>query len=164
MRPTLALLCTALALAGCHRGSAEKPAVPGARPEVSVSDARLVLPTVPGHPGAAYFTLANTGTAPATLTGVTIDGVERGEMHQSSGATMAAITSVEVKPGGQVAFAPGGRHVMAFNLAPTLKPGTITAMTLSFASGKTIKAPLRVEKLGGGEADAMSGMAGMGKP
>jgi len=129
-----------------------------AKPGIAVSEARLVLPAVPGRPAAVYFTLANKGDKPATLAGVHVEGAAKAEMHQTTGGQMAPVDKVDLAPGTEVKFAPGGMHVMAFELADTLKAGGKAEMTLTFADGDKASVPLSVEPAGGGAADhAMEG-------
>ena len=158
----------ALALAGC---SGDKPAAtaeptqaasagPDAKPGLSVSGGRLVLPAVPGNPGAAYFTLANGGDAEATVAAVHIAGAARAEMHETTGGSMSPLKTAAIAPGKSVVFAPGGKHVMAFEIAETIKPGSTVELTLTFADGDKLSTPLAVEAAGG--MGAMEGpMEGM---
>ena len=136
-------------LAGCH-----PPRAPGAG--LSVSDARLVLAAVPGHPAAAYFIITNQGSAPVTVTGIEIAGVGHSEMHQTDGGAMRSLPTLAVPAGQAMAFSPGGRHVMAFAPSTTLRPGATGQITLHFADGGHRSAPLRIEAAGGG--NAMAGM------
>jgi hypothetical protein len=55
-----------------------------------------------------------------------------------------------------VQFAPGGKHVMAFDLSDKLAAGGTAELTITFADGDKISAPLAVEAAGG--MGAMSGM------
>ncbi|MDE2302103.1 MAG: copper chaperone PCu(A)C [Sphingomonadales bacterium] len=136
-------------LAGCHPPRA-------ARAGLSVTNARLVLAAVPGHPAAAYFTITNQGSAPVTVTGIEIAGVGRSEMHQTDGGAMRSLPTLAVPAGQAMAFSPGGRHVMAFAPSATLRPGTTGRITLHFADGGRRSAPLHIEAAGGD--DAMAGM------
>jgi copper(I)-binding protein len=155
----------ALALAGCHHHHHTTRTVTS--PGIVISQARLVLPAVKGNPAAAYFTLANESHAPATLVGVDITGARKTEMHETSGGTMQPLSQVLIYPGRQVIFAPGGRHVMVFDLVPTLTTGGTSEITLHFQDGKTASAPLRIDSVGSESAGDMAPMAGMamsGKP
>jgi copper(I)-binding protein len=156
----MALALSALALAGCHHRSEPSTAKTASSPGMMMSQARIVLPAVKGNPAAAYFTLDNRTSAPATLTGVDIVGARKTEMHQTSGGTMAPLTQVRIEPGQQVVFAPGGKHVMVFDLASslTLSPGGSSEILFHFQDGKTTIAPLRVEAPGGGTSGDMAGM------
>lgn len=142
-----------LALAGC--GGAEQPAAPAGPKELTVTAGKLVLPAVSGNPAAAYFTLTN-GTAEAvSLAAVTVEGSTKAEMHETSGTSMTPITTLTVGPGATAPFERGGKHVMVFGPGKSLKPGGSTKLTLTFAGGKTVSAPLAIEAAGG---DDMAGM------
>jgi copper(I)-binding protein len=140
--PTLALL----ALAACQKAPEPNP---DAKPGLSVSDGVLVLPAVKGNPGAAYFTLANGSDKAASLAAVSIDGATKAEMHETMGGSMAPLAALEVKADESVKFERGGKHVMVFELAPTVSAGGSVEMTLTFADGDKLSAPLKVEAVGG---------------
>lgn len=128
-----------LALAGCQQA-----------PDLAVSNAWVRLNAVPGRPAAAYFTLS--ARQAATLTGVSTPAAARAELHEMRKAgpamTMAALPRVPVPAGGTVAFAPGGKHVMLFDVTPEVKPGGSTTLTLTFADGKTVTAIAPVKGAG----------------
>ncbi|WP_349676232.1 copper chaperone PCu(A)C [Sphingomonas sp. UBA978] len=112
---------------------------------VAVDDAWIRLPAVPGRPGAAYFTLEG-GPSNATLINVSADIAIRAEIHESmtgaGGMTgMKPLASVAVPAKTDTAFAPGGRHVMLFDINPKAKAGRIYNLTLNFANGARIYAP-----------------------
>ena len=129
---------------------------PDAKPGVSAGGARLVLPVITGRPGVAYFRVANNTTAKITLAGVHLEGVGKAEMHRTSGGQMAPIDRLDIAPGAVTTFAPGGLHVMAFDIAPSLVAGKEGEMTLTFADGDKLSMPMRVAVMG-----ANAGMAGM---
>ncbi|MEW9855518.1 copper chaperone PCu(A)C [Novosphingobium sp. M1R2S20] len=118
---------------------------PEAKPGVSAAEGRLVLPLVQGRPGVAYFKVRNTGEAPVSLAGVHLAGVGKVEMHRTDGGKMAPVDQVEIAPGAEIAFEPGGLHVMAFDVSDTLKAGGETEMTLTFADGDKLSMPIAVE-------------------
>lgn len=126
---------------------------PDAKPGLAASDGRLVLPVVAGRPAAVYFTLRNDGALPVTLAGVNVSGAGQAQMHQTNGGSMAMVASLPVDPGASVVFSPGGLHIMAFNLAPTIKAGGVAELTLTFSDGDKLSMPLRIETMGGGDAD-----------
>ncbi|WP_157080946.1 copper chaperone PCu(A)C [Novosphingobium naphthalenivorans] len=175
MKPfsTFAFLCTAAAfatLAGCQQAAAPSPeetaseaAGPDARPGIAASDGRLVLPVVAGRPAAIYFSVRNDGAAAATLAGVHVAGAGKAEMHKTEGGTMSPVDSVEIAPGTTIDFAPGGYHVMGFDLSDSLKTGETTELTLTFSDGDKVSMPLRIEKMGddmrGHDDHGMEGMA-----
>lgn len=156
----LAPIALALALAGCQQ-QAEAPqspasAGPEAKPGVAVADAVLVLPAVKGNPGVAYFTLANSDAKAVALAAVTVDGAGKAEMHQTSGGQMGPVDRVEVDPNASVSFAPGGLHVMLFDLDPKLTVGSSTELTLTFADGDKLSAPIAIKAAGDAAMGSMA--------
>lgn len=135
-----ALIAAALATAGCSKPK-----------ELSVNHAWVRLPGVPHQPAAAYFTLHG-GAVPTTLIDVSSDIAIRSEMHETmtsagpeaAGARAGAMTrmvplpSVAIPARSVIAFAPGGRHVMLFDLAQTAKRGGRLALTFTFGNGERI--------------------------
>jgi len=140
MRRTIAAVAAALMLAGC---GAREPAVEGAW---------IRLPAVPGRPAAAYFRL-RAGDAPLTLLSVRTPAALTTELHETRrngrGVTsMNRVGQVDVPARGTMALAPGGLHVMMFDVNPTLKPGGETTVTLDFADGATLQAPAALRGAG----------------
>lgn len=133
MRPAIAGVLGAFLLGGC-----------GAAPQPAVDGAWVRLPAVAGRPAAAYFTL-KAGEQPMTLLSIRTPAALRTELHESMKGhagmtTMTPLPQVDVPAGGTLAFAPGGRHAMLFDVNPALKPGGTTTLTLAFADGRTIEA------------------------
>jgi len=149
-----------MALSACGQSAkpegeqaAEPASAPEAKPGLSLSGARLVLPAVSGNPAAAYFTLSNGGDAPVAVAGVHIEGAESTEIHQTSGGSMNLLASPEVPAKGTLQFVPGGNHVMVFGLGETLAPNKTSEVTVTFGDGDKISAPIRIEAPGSpGEA------------
>jgi hypothetical protein len=52
--------------------------------------------------------------------------------------TMRPLASVPVPAGQEVTFAPGGRHLMLYDLDARAKPGTSTLLTLTFENGQRL--------------------------
>ena len=132
MRPTVLLLATGLALAGCS-----KPNV------LHVDHAWVRLSPVRANPSAAYFQVHG-GPADATLIAVSTEVAIKSEMHQTvTGAngvtTMDRVASVPIPANTLVAFKPGGRHVMLFDVNPGIKPGATMTFTFSFGDGTRIQ-------------------------
>jgi copper(I)-binding protein len=155
-------LAPALALSACDKPQPDKveaSSTPDAKPGISVTDGRLILPAVKGNPAAAYFTLANTSSGKATLAAVAVDGADSAEMHQTQGDQMIKVDRIEADPGTSLEFKPGGLHVMVFGLKSPPAPGAKIEMTLTFADGDKLSAPLTVAAAGAG--DDMGHMGGM---
>lgn len=114
------------------------PAEATTAPRVTVAWVRLAA--VPGRPAAGYFTLS-AGAVPVELVGVA-SPLARIELHGMSMAggvmRMAALPSVRVAANKRASFAPGGRHLMLFNLPASVRPGTTVPLTFRFASGTKI--------------------------
>lgn len=125
-----AALSAAVALAGC-----------GQEKELYVDGGWVSLPARTGAPGAAYFTIHG-GPSDDALLRVSSEITLKTEIHESGkGAdgtmTMTPLESVPIPAGGKVEFAPGGKHVMLFNMR-TLKPGQTMRLDFTFASGEQI--------------------------
>ena len=140
----------ALALAACNQGPAPAAQESAAAGQLAVTGGKLVLPAVRGNPGAAYFTVTNGTAQPASLTGATVEGTTKAEMHETSGGSMAPLTALTVGPGAAVTFAPGGKHVMVFGVPGSLQAGAAAKLTLTFAGGQTASTSLQVTAPGGG--------------
>lgn len=100
-------------------------------------------PAAAGGNGAGYLTLVNRGKAADALVGAESPAAQKVEMHASSMAggvmKMSQESRVALPAGGQVAFAPGGRHLMLIGLKKPLKMGDKVPATLRFASGEQLK-------------------------
>jgi len=109
--------------------------------ELSVDGVWVRLAAVPGRPAAGYFTVHG-GPAPATLIGVTTDVAIKSEMHETmTKGTMSEMTPLQrldIPANTDVAFKPGGRHVMLFDVNPGIKRGSTINFTFSFADGTRI--------------------------
>lgn len=144
MRRGSAMLLAMLAVSACAR--TQEPRVE--RPWIR-------LAAVPGRPAAAYFTLHG-GAKDATLTGASVAGVARAELHESrmaaggQGMTMDALSNVPVPAGGSVAFEPTSRHVMLFGVPAAMTAGGTARLTLRFADGSVVAADADVRGAGDG--------------
>lgn len=120
---------------------------PDAKPGISGSDARMVLPIVAGRPAAVYFSVRNDAPETTALLGVFVTGAGKAEMHKTEGGSMKPVESVDLAPGQKVEFAPGGYHVMAFDIGDTLKAGGTGEITLTFAGGDKLSMPMQIETM-----------------
>jgi len=157
----LAPLVLAAALAGCGQGSPETAqsaeptaaAAPEAKPGLSLANGRLVLPAVAGNPAAAYFTLTNNSPTAVTVAAVDVAGAMMVMLHETKAeaghSTMADLAGPVVKAGESVVFAPGGKHVMIHDVPAEWKPGGTAELTLTFADGDKLSAPLAILPPGG---------------
>ena len=140
-RFTSVFLACAL-LAGCD-----------AAPDAAVTDATVRLPAVKGNPGAAYFTLHGS-EKDRTLVKITSPVVGSAEMHdmktENGMAMMVPITGgLPVPKGATVSFQSGGKHVMLFDMKPSLKAGDTINLTFEFADGSKESAAAKAVAPGG---------------
>ena len=139
--PASLLLC--LALAACDR--------PPAEPRVTVEEARVTLPVLPGRPGAAYFTL-RTNNDPTRLLSITSPSIERIELHDS--VTTDGVSRMQKADsltfGDALEFSPGGKHAMLFGLDPALKAGATVPLTFTFEPAPPVTVEATVQGLGSG--------------
>lgn len=125
-----ALLMSTLALGSCAKDE-----------YIYVDKGWVRLPAVPGRPGAAYFTIHG-GAQADTLIGVDSPVAIKTEIHdtvsEGGAMKMRPLPRVDVPAKGEVAFAPGGKHVMLFDLRSGLKAGDTVRLNFTFASGLQI--------------------------
>jgi copper(I)-binding protein len=130
VKPLLAAPLAALALASC-----------GGPEQVTVDHGWVRLPVVAGRPAAAYFTLHG-GKDGAILIQVSSPDAKSAQMHESMEmngvSSMAPLTQVAAPAGGSVKFEPGGKHVMLFDLAPSVHPGGTLRLHFTFANGRSL--------------------------
>jgi periplasmic copper chaperone A len=88
---------------------------------------------------AVYFTLDNPGDAPLQLVAAETDVAGRTEIHETTMdgdvMRMRPVEAVDVPVRGEVAFQPGGLHVMLLDVRRDLVAGETFALTLRFADG-----------------------------
>ncbi len=143
----LCLALVALASAVCAQAheydvAALKIDHPWARPTVAAA-----------QPGAAFFTVTNTGNAPDRLIAARApDGFLEGiEIHttrigEDGVARMRPLADgALVEPGETLVFAPGGRHLMLFGLGAPLEDGESFPLTLVFERAGEVDVVVKVE-------------------
>jgi copper(I)-binding protein len=94
--------------------------------------------------GSGYLTIENTGSTADRLTGGSGDVTDRIEVHEmttSNGVmTMRALDKgLPIGPGQTVRLAPGGYHLMMFDLKSPLKQGDKVPVTLEFEKAGKVK-------------------------
>jgi copper(I)-binding protein len=143
------IFALALSLGGCARK-------PETRAPVVVNYATVRLPAVAGEAGAGYF--AAMAASDDRLLAVTAPGLKV-ELHETMTAggmtSMRPIAGLALPAGKEVRFAPGGKHLMIFGLAPG-KTGTIP-LTFRFQHAAPVVADARL--VGAGELLAESDRA-----
>ncbi len=97
------------------------------------------LPVLPGRPGAAYFAIQVPADHGA-LTGVTSPQAGRIEMHETMrNGSMSGMRPTErlAPENGRLVLARGGRHLMLFDVSPSLDAGGRAQLVLRFEHGQT---------------------------
>ena len=110
---------------------------------------------------AVYFVVVNDGDTADTLVGASADVTGRVEIHetvmQDGEAEMQPVESISIPAGEELAFEPGGYHVMLFDLAEPLEIGDTIALTLTFEEAGEIEIDAEVREFVGND---MTGGAG----
>jgi copper(I)-binding protein len=112
--------------------------------------------------GGAYLTIENKGSAPDRLIGGAGDVAARIEVHEmamNNGVmTMRPLEKgLVIEPGKTVKLAPGGYHLMMFDLKEPLKQGEQLPITLEFEKAGKVKLSFDVQGIG---AQAPAGAGG----
>jgi periplasmic copper chaperone A len=102
-----------------------------------------------GVPAAGYFTAHNAGSKPVRIVGASSPACGMVMLHQTvarNGQTsMEAIDGADVPAGGDLAFAPGGYHLMLMQPKPGLKPGGQIIVTLELSGGRKLAVPFQLK-------------------
>lgn len=109
--------------------------------------------------GGGFLTIVNRGAATDTLVAVETPAARKTEVHRSS--TAGGVMKMErqdagvaIPAGKQIAFAPGGYHVMFLGLSKATKLGDKIPATLVFKSGAKLKVEFQVAAGAPGAASA----------
>jgi periplasmic copper chaperone A len=163
MRPIARTLAATLLFAGLI-------AAPARAEEVKAGDLVITQAWSRATPngakiGSGYFTIENKGTAPDRLVGVSADVAGKVEVHEMAMKdgvmTMRPLAAgLTIDPGKTVKLAPGGYHLMMFDLKSPLKQGDALPVTLEFEKAGKVKVSLDVQGIGaqgpaGAAADGM---------
>jgi periplasmic copper chaperone A len=114
--------------------------------------------------GGGYLTIANKGSAPDRLVGVTGDVAGKIEVHEmamNDGVMkMRPLDKgLTIEPGKTVKLAPGGYHLMMMDLKSPLKQGDKVPVTLEFEKAGKVQVTLDVQAVGApGPAAGAGGM------
>jgi periplasmic copper chaperone A len=133
-------------------------AAPARAQEVRAGDLVITQAWARATPGGAkigggYVTVENKGAAPDRLIGGSADiavKVEVHEMAMNNGVmTMRPLDKgLTIEPGKTVKLAPGGYHLMMFDLKGPLKQGDKVPVTLEFEKAGKVKLSLDVQGIG----------------
>ena len=149
---SFALGLAALGLAGCS--GAKKPAatVEEGIPGLTVSNARMVLAPVEGNPAAVYFDLNYEGDRSLALSRASVEGAKSATFHDygeyDMQRQMMDMLPLPLSKGTKVSFEPGGKHIMAMDVSPELKPGGTAQVTITVSGGKSQTFPAEIKAAG----------------
>ncbi|MDJ0878217.1 MAG: copper chaperone PCu(A)C [Halieaceae bacterium] len=109
----------------------------------------------PGQPtAAAYLTLSNPGDSTVALVSASTPLAGSVEIHRSFQQDgmwrMRRLTDLPIPAGGDAALAPGGAHLMLFNMKRALREGDSLPLTLEFDNGETVELSIEVRAIGAG--------------
>ena len=150
---SLALGLGTFALAGCS-GAEEETAAPAEAgiPGMTISNARMVLAPVEGNPAAVYFDLEYDGDRNVALSRASVEGAQSAMFHDYGEydfkVQMMDMLPLPLKKGDKVSFEPGGKHIMAMDVSPDLKPGGSTDVTVTVSGGKSQTFPAEIRAAG----------------
>lgn len=142
------------------------PAAPARADEVKAGDLVIAQPWSRATPGGAkvaggYLIIENRGAAPDRLIGGALDAAARLETHEmamNGGVmTMRPVEGgLSIAPGKTVTFAPGGYHLMFFDLKMPFKQGDKVPVTLEFERAGKVTVNFEVQGVGAQGPSAMS--------
>ncbi|HWH23026.1 MAG TPA: copper chaperone PCu(A)C [Allosphingosinicella sp.] len=143
-------LALTIGVAGCVIGGCDyRPP----EPKVTVEDAWVQLPPVPGRPASAYFTLTSNND-PTKLVAVTSPRAERIELHETRAeggvSRMRSISDTTFPSDLKLVFAPGGRHAMVFGVKGSIAPGDTIPLTFTFEPAPPVTVEAKVRAFGQG--------------
>ena len=104
------------------------------------------------RPGVVYFTLANQGGTPLTITGIETAVAEKPMVHRTIKAddgtmSMAPAGPVTVAPGDSVKLEPGGLHGMLMKLTDPLEEGDSYKLRILFEKADPVEITVPVRAI-----------------
>jgi periplasmic copper chaperone A len=160
MRQIAGTLATVLFLAGLL-------AAPACAEEVKAGDLVITQAWSRATPngakiGSGYLTIENKGSAADRLIGGSADAAGKVEVHEMATKngvmTMRPLDNgLTIDPGKTVKLAPGGYHLMIFDLKSPLKQGDKLPVTLEFEKAGKVKLSFDVQGIGAQGPGAASG-------
>jgi copper(I)-binding protein len=146
------------------------PGAPALAQELKAGDLVITQAWSRATPGGAkigggYLTIENRGSAPDRLIGGSADIADKIQVHEmamNNGVmTMRPLDQgLSIEPGKTVKLAPGGYHLMMFDLKSPLKQGDKVPVTLEFEKAGKVNLTLDVQGMGA-QGPAAAGNPGM---
>ncbi len=125
---------------------------------VTASDCWIRLIPSPA-PSGGFFVAHNAGSEDAVLTGAHSPDYGMIMLHETTESggmsKMSMVHKVAIPAGKDLAFKPGGYHIMFMNLKQPLKQGEMMKGTLTFEKAGSVDVEFKVDSIAakGGEAD-----------
>lgn len=152
MKRLVPIMAALLALAACGQAARHDPNEAAANGAAATPGPIVRLAAVPGRPAAGYFDYRVTGERGA-LASVSSPQAARVEMHETmtmgNMSEMRAIGRIPVRDGDTLHFAPGGRHLMLFDIARDVPAGGRIDLVLHFERGGPVTLPATLVPTGG---------------
>jgi copper(I)-binding protein len=102
--------------------------------------------------GAVYVSLTNKGSVADRLLSATTPVAEKVQFHSVSEeggvVRMREMPAIEIAPGANVVFSPGGMHIMLVGLNQPMREGHAIPLTLVFEKGGKVDVMVPVAKVG----------------
>lgn len=130
------------------QGTEAEPSAAAAPSNIAVRDAWVRESSAIRTVSSGYLTIDNRAAHDLALIGVAVQGAGRAELHtvvQDGDAVMRPVDSLTIPARSSVELAPGGTHVMLFDVNPPLVAGNAATMTLTFGDNQqeTVRAVVR---------------------
>ena len=102
---------------------------------------------------AVYFVVVNDGDTADSLVGASADVTGRVEIHETvmldGEAEMQPVDSIAIPADSEMAFEPGGYHVMLFDLAEPLAIGDTVSLVLTFENAGEVEIDAEIREFVG---------------
>ena len=126
--------------------------------DVMVMDAYARASATPAaKAGAVYLTIMNHGNEPDRLIGISSEIARAAQIHETTEedgvASMQPVDELEIAAHSEQALAPGGLHVMLFDLRKPLKEGSHFKITLQFERNGSVVVDVPVGGVAADSAD-----------
>ncbi len=147
---TITLVLCALALTACtpsaSRGAAQSP--------IEVTEAYIPQPPNGAAVAGGYLTIVNSAGEADSLIGAASPRAGRVELHEMrmDGAMMMMrrVDAIAVPARGETRLAPGGYHLMIFDMQTSFVVGDRVPVTFTFARAGAVQVEMEVRPLGAG--------------
>ena len=123
----------------------------GPAPQLGADGAYINLSPISGNPSAGYFVIHG-GPENVALLSVNSPYIQRTEMHETieenGMSKMRAIESVDVPAGKNIAFKPGGKHLMLWGINQGSVADGKLFFIVTFSNGDSFRVPAVIRKMG----------------